>query len=623
MLPIIPKQSVSKNISEVMQNELNGDVKPKAGNDVSAKIEDNQRKIELKKYHEDVLEELSAIRITEEELLALQEKATVPEEDNSYIEGSIEELGERVDNVEKNESKLLTKITNLKDEIYKKLKEKAGLLGLLTGVVIAGIIALMAWWNSKDGPGNHEGGLIGWVKDLIVKWWKDFDAVKFFEDSASLILDVLQSIGDGVFLVADKLVDYLMGVDWNLFAEKIKKALEVSGDLAAKIIDTVYSSLFGSQWEKAKLEFNDMWYNLTTWYREFADPISRWFYEVDKHGGFINYVEAKIQQWWYDLISGIDWVWPFEKLGDVLMGDGVKAFKQNAAKIKASMDEYDEKKSKANEKADAIHKLAQEIGDKRAYRMEAEELAAKNGKKISKTNRGSTKIDISKISINNDNRTTHEGKNKQPWMKVITSKYGVKEDVRKGNAHSGVDFRAPTGTEITAVAPGIVEAYQPNNPRGGKILVTKGDDGKRVLYMHLSKYKIKPGSRVEAGQVIALSGNSGSPVGGGKYAPHIHIGVKEVGTGKTEDPIAYINSLKINNNQNNSIFDSVKDTQVVVNNTNKRVKGNTINNNNTESGLSEDQARHIDHGINKLGLQVGKLSAAQPDSLLLNSRASV
>lgn len=88
-----------------------------------------------------------------------------------------------------------------------------------------------------------------------------------------------------------------------------------------------------------------------------------------------------------------------------------------------------------------------------------------------------------------------------------------------GRSHNGEDFPAPVGTPIVAPMGGkVVSVY--TNARGGKQVIVEMDNGARVGFAHLSKFSVSQGQRIERGQELALSGNSGQSTG-----PHVHMTV--------------------------------------------------------------------------------------------------
>jgi murein DD-endopeptidase MepM/ murein hydrolase activator NlpD len=103
-----------------------------------------------------------------------------------------------------------------------------------------------------------------------------------------------------------------------------------------------------------------------------------------------------------------------------------------------------------------------------------------------------------------------------------------------GRVHMGVDILAPSGTPIYAYENGVISRMS-NNSLGGITLYLEGDSGNLYYYAHLSGYAsgISTGSRVTAGQHIALNGMTGNaPV------PHLHWEVM-LGGGSNVNPYPY------------------------------------------------------------------------------------
>lgn len=87
-------------------------------------------------------------------------------------------------------------------------------------------------------------------------------------------------------------------------------------------------------------------------------------------------------------------------------------------------------------------------------------------------------------------------------------------------AHYGVDVAVPTGTPVHAPEGGIVALAEPDLYFTGGTLIVDHGHGLSSVVVHLSKLLVKPGDRVQRGQVIALSGMTGRATG-----PHVHWGV--------------------------------------------------------------------------------------------------
>ena len=111
---------------------------------------------------------------------------------------------------------------------------------------------------------------------------------------------------------------------------------------------------------------------------------------------------------------------------------------------------------------------------------------------------------------------------------LITQRFGKTVDARRlyvSGSHSGVDFRAAVGTPIYAAASGVVEGVGDTDltcPKAsfGKWVFIRHTNGLATAYGHLSLIKAVEGQKVEKGDLIAYSGNTGRSTG-----PHLHLTV--------------------------------------------------------------------------------------------------
>ena len=104
----------------------------------------------------------------------------------------------------------------------------------------------------------------------------------------------------------------------------------------------------------------------------------------------------------------------------------------------------------------------------------------------------------------------------------ITSPFGMRRHPITGKMtqHHGVDYGAPVGTPVYAVAPGkVIEVKQ--TPLGGKQVTINHADNTKTYYLHLNGYNVSVGTAVSARQRIASVGNTGRSTG-----PHLHFGIK-------------------------------------------------------------------------------------------------
>jgi len=98
---------------------------------------------------------------------------------------------------------------------------------------------------------------------------------------------------------------------------------------------------------------------------------------------------------------------------------------------------------------------------------------------------------------------------------VLTAGFGQAGD-RWVSLHTGQDFAIPTGTKVVAITDGTVIEAGWAGPYGYRIVI-QHPDGSQTWYCHLSVMKVRSG-KVSAGQIIALSGDTGNTTG-----PHLHL----------------------------------------------------------------------------------------------------
>lgn len=98
--------------------------------------------------------------------------------------------------------------------------------------------------------------------------------------------------------------------------------------------------------------------------------------------------------------------------------------------------------------------------------------------------------------------------------------------------HTGMDFTAPTGTEIYATGDGYVAKIEYAQRGYGYHVVIDHGFGYQTLYAHMGKFNVKPGQRVKRGMVIGYVGNTGTSV-----APHLHYEVHR--NGQPVNPLHY------------------------------------------------------------------------------------
>jgi murein DD-endopeptidase MepM/ murein hydrolase activator NlpD len=78
--------------------------------------------------------------------------------------------------------------------------------------------------------------------------------------------------------------------------------------------------------------------------------------------------------------------------------------------------------------------------------------------------------------------------------------------------HEGMDFTAPTGTEIYATGAGVVKEINRTRRGKGNTIVLDHGNGYESLYSHLESFKVRQGQSVKRGDVIGTVGNTGLSV---------------------------------------------------------------------------------------------------------------
>ena len=118
-------------------------------------------------------------------------------------------------------------------------------------------------------------------------------------------------------------------------------------------------------------------------------------------------------------------------------------------------------------------------------------------------------------------------------LKRVASGYGMRIDpvyhVRK--FHQGMDFTAPTGTEVFATGNAKVKFTGWKQGYGNTVILDHGF-GYETLYAHLYKSLVRKGQKVRRSDIIAFVGDSGKSTG-----PHLHYEVRL--NGKPVDPRNY------------------------------------------------------------------------------------
>lgn len=113
-----------------------------------------------------------------------------------------------------------------------------------------------------------------------------------------------------------------------------------------------------------------------------------------------------------------------------------------------------------------------------------------------------------------------------PSSQAIIAGFGERKHPLLGSQelHAGVDYAGPIGDPIIAAEGGAVKlaAY---SGKSGNLVTIDHSSGYKTQYAHMtSRFAVKVGDCVQAGQVIGFVGNTGLSTG-----PHLHFEVLKDG----------------------------------------------------------------------------------------------
>jgi murein DD-endopeptidase MepM/ murein hydrolase activator NlpD len=116
----------------------------------------------------------------------------------------------------------------------------------------------------------------------------------------------------------------------------------------------------------------------------------------------------------------------------------------------------------------------------------------------------------------------------------ISSYFGERTDPFDGREafHKGVDFAGVPGSNVTAVAAGIV-TWAGERSGYGKLVEINHGDGFVTRYAHNERTLVNVGETVKRGEPVALMGSTGHSTG-----PHVHFEVLR--NGRQVDPLSFV-----------------------------------------------------------------------------------
>ena len=132
----------------------------------------------------------------------------------------------------------------------------------------------------------------------------------------------------------------------------------------------------------------------------------------------------------------------------------------------------------------------------------------------------------------------------QPMISPVDVKYRLGDGFRFREVHPvygtprmhyGQDFSVPYGTDVYATGDGtVIESGWNSNGFGNFIVIDHGY-GLQSTYGHLSDIKVSKGMNIKRGDLLGLSGNTGTSSG-----PHLHYQIDQ--SGQHKNPVNFFNN---------------------------------------------------------------------------------
>ena len=191
----------------------------------------------------------------------------------------------------------------------------------------------------------------------------------------------------------------------------------------------------------------------------------------------------------------------------------------------------------------------------------------------------------------------------------ITSPFGP----RRRRFHYGTDLKLQVGDVVVAAFEGKVRVKQYEKHGYGYYLVLRHPNGLETVYGHLSDFLVEEGQTVEAGQPIALGGNTGRSTG-----PHLHFECRFVG--HAIDPAEIVDFDNYCTFEDSYIFRKSKINEISSNNYRYTAKQHTPHN--RRSSITYHRIR-IGDSLSKIAQkhkisipQLCRLNGVKPTSIL-------
>lgn len=223
----------------------------------------------------------------------------------------------------------------------------------------------------------------------------------------------------------------------------------------------------------------------------------------------------------YDMVKSTGTV--YYKYYAIAVDNEEKQYVSTFKEAEDAVTELKAKKSTNSNSLSIIEKYSMELGELKQTEEAVSALYQK--KKVS-----------SKVAVSSKNTVkTSKGPNVGMSFAYPVSSPNVSSNfgARWGRQHKGVDFAAPTGTNIYASAPGTVTFAGWNSGGYGYLVIVSHGNGVQTYYAHCSKILCSVGQTVSQGTLISKVGNTGR-----SYGSHCHFEIRV--NGVAYNPLSYL-----------------------------------------------------------------------------------
>ncbi|MDP3996764.1 MAG: peptidoglycan DD-metalloendopeptidase family protein [bacterium] len=185
-----------------------------------------------------------------------------------------------------------------------------------------------------------------------------------------------------------------------------------------------------------------------------------------------------------------------------------------------------------NQEAEYKKEVERRKAEKEAFEKELFELESQLHFEIDASNLPKVGTKIFEFPLSNATTASCLEPEGSRFINCVTQYFGntpfAKSGAYGGRGHNGMDFRASTGTEISAPLSGTVrgtgntDIFTGCKSYGGWVLLDHGN-GLSSVFGHMSIRSVKAGDKVKTGETIGLSGGMpGTPGAGHSTGPHLH-----------------------------------------------------------------------------------------------------